>query len=217
MNNLSRISRRVLLGGAFVSGVNVIFGKSAYAACQLTAKQPEGPFFPPHVSESDLDMANVSGGTGRAFGDLIEVSGQVRDSQCHPVSGCHLEIWQANARGRYAHPKDRNNDEPLDPNFQGYAHIVTDKNGNYRFVTIVPGSYRANRDWVRPSHIHFKVTAEFSTLTTQMYFDGDAHNSDDYLLNGLEMRERHTLIVKFDQARADGIKRGKFNLVIANG
>ena len=50
-----------------------------------------------------------------------------------------------------------------------------------------------------------------------MYFDGDAHNSDDYLLNGLEMRERHTLIVKFDQARADGIKRGKFNLVIANG
>jgi len=216
LNNLNGISRRFLMGGAFASGVNSIFGKSAYAACQLTAKQPEGPFFPAHASESDLDMTNMSGGTGRALGDLIEVSGQVRDSQCYPVPGCNLEIWQANAKGRYAHPKDRNNNEPLDPNFQGYAHIVTDRNGNYRFVTIVPGSYRANGDWVRPSHIHFKVKGEFSTLTTQMYFDGEPHNSEDYLLNALELQERRTVIVKFDQARADGIKRGKFNLVIAN-
>ena len=217
MSDLSRISRRSLVGGAFASGVNSIVGKSVNAACLLTGKQLEGPFYPEGMSEADWDMTNVSGGTGRALGDVIEVSGQIRDNRCYPVPGCNLEIWQANAKGRYAHPRDTNNNEPLDPNFQGYAHIVTDRNGNYRFVTIVPGSYRANADWVRPSHIHFKIESEFSSLTTQMYFDGDAHNSEDYLLNGLEMQERRTLIVKFDQARADGVRMGRFNLVIANG
>ena len=216
LTDLSQISRRALVGGAVAGGINMLAENSVNAACLWTAKQAEGPFYPEEVSETDWDMTNVVGGTGRAFGEVIEVSGQVRDSRCHSVGGCTLEIWQANARGRYAHLHDTGNSQPLDHNFQGYARIVADGNGNYRFVTIVPGSYPANGDWIRPPHIHFKVKSAFSSLTTQMYFDGNEHNDQDYLLNGVALEDQRALLVKFDQIHANGMRAGKFDLVLAD-
>ncbi|HIC72481.1 MAG TPA: hypothetical protein EYO88_10360, partial [Alphaproteobacteria bacterium] len=82
LTDLSQISRRALVGGAVAGGINMLAENSVNAACLWTAKQAEGPFYPEEVSETDWDMTNVVGGTGRAFGEVIEVSGQVRDSRC---------------------------------------------------------------------------------------------------------------------------------------
>ena len=217
LTKLSRISRRVLVRGALASTATLALGNSSRAACLITPKQAEGPFYPEHVLETDWNMTKVLGGTGRASGEVIEVTGQVRDDKCRAVGGCILEIWQASAKGRYAHPRDFASEYPVDENFQGYARIVTDKDGHYRFVSIIPGSYPAGGGWIRPPHIHFKVRSAFASLTTQMYFDGHEHNDHDYLLNSLDsVEERHALLVDFHQIRADGIRVGKFDLVLTH-
>ena len=128
------------------------------------------------------------------------------------------QIWQANANGRYAHPRDGAEDRPLDPNFQDYARVLTDENGEYRFITIKPGSYTAMGPWLRPLHIHVHVGAPFNpSVTTQMYFAGDPHKADDRLLQELKPSQRSVLEVSFEQTKADGTKAGNFNLVLADG
>ena len=119
--------------------------------------------------------------------------------------------------GRYAHPSDSGNSQPLDTNFQGHARISTEYNGQYSFITILPGSYPAGKNWIRPPHIHFKVKSRYSSLTTQMYFSGSEHNRNDYLLNALGPEERNSLIVQLDRTRSDGIRRGTFNITLAGG
>ena len=104
----------------------------------------------------------------------------------------------------------------MDPNFQGYARLTTDKGGNYRFLTIIPGSYPAMADWIRPPHIHFKVRAPFNPpVTTQMYFAGHALNDKDLILAPFSQAQRASLEVAFDKIRADGIRAGTFNLTLA--
>lgn len=84
-----------------------------------------------------------------------------------------MELWQANAHGRYNHPSDPN-PAPLDPNFEGFAVQYTDAEGRYRFRTIKPGAYPTGiENWWRPAHIHFDVTGRTDKLVTRMYFDGD--------------------------------------------
>ncbi len=97
--------------------------------------------------------------------------GRVLNAGGEPVSGARIEIWQANAHGRYAHPAD-DNPAPLDPNFQGYAKLLTDADGRYRFKTIKPSAYPAGA-FMRPAHIHFDVTGKLDRLVTQMYFPDD--------------------------------------------
>jgi protocatechuate 3,4-dioxygenase beta subunit len=193
-------------------------GRAARAACAVTPYQIDGPFYPIAIQDYDWDLTNVSGKTGRAEGDVIEVTGQVLDAKCQPLPGSVLEVWQANLHGRYNHPGDKSADRPLDPNFQGYARIVADKEGRYRFLTIIPGSYPAIGDWVRPRHIHFKVHAPFNPLvTTQMYFAGEPLNDKDLLLAPLSPEQRASLEVSFDTVRADGIRTGVFNPILAEG
>jgi protocatechuate 3,4-dioxygenase beta subunit len=125
--------------------------------------------FPPH------DNIAVHGGK-EAQGERIIVAGQLRDEDGRPVAGSMLEIWQANAAGRYNHARDQH-DAPLDPNFSGTGRVFTDAEGRYRFTTIKPGAYpwgnHANA-W-RPNHIHFSLFGPgYATrLITQMYFPGD--------------------------------------------
>ena len=161
-NESWNFSRRNILTGMTAGTALLATGRAARAACALTPFQVDGPFYPMAIEDYDWDLTSVSGQTGRAEGDVIEVTGQVLDAMCRPLPGSVLEVWQANHRGRYNHPGDKSTDRPLDPNFQGYARIVTDKDGRYRFLTIIPGSYPAMGDWVRPRHIHFKVHAPFS-------------------------------------------------------
>ena len=114
--------------------------------------------------------------TGLPIGEWIIVYGQVRDQYSKPVPNALVEIWQANAGGRYRHRND-NYLAPLDPNFGGVGRCVTDAQGWYRFRTIRPGPYpwpNGPNDW-RPSHIHVSITgpAIATRLITQMYFEGD--------------------------------------------
>ena len=213
-----RLSRRRLLTGLTAGAALLATGRGARAACALTAPQMDGPFYPTAVQDHDWDLTRVSGGSGRAEGEVIEVTGRVLDAQCKPLAGCVIEVWQANVHGRYAHPRDKSEDRPLDPNFQGYARLATDQNGNYRFVTIVPGSYPAMGDWIRPPHIHYQVHAPFNpTITTQMYFADHPLNDKDLLLAPLSPAERAALEVSFDKVGEGGVRRGIFNPVLGGG
>jgi protocatechuate 3,4-dioxygenase beta subunit len=212
------LARRRLLTGLTAGAALIATGRVAKAACALTAPQIDGPFYPVAVQDFDWDLTRVSGGTGRAEGEGIEVVGQVLDAQCKPLPGCVVEVWQANLHGRYSHPRDRGDDRPLDPNFQGYARLPTDKEGRYRYVTIVPGSYAAMGDWIRPPHIHYKVHAPFNpSMTTQMYFAGDPLNDKDLLQAPLSPAERSALRVSFDTVRADGVRSGVFDPILPAG
>lgn len=126
------------------------------------------------VAPDEADLTRHHAGV--PIGERIVVSGRVLDEDGRPVPHTLVEIWQANAAGRYVHVADRH-DAPLDPNFTGAGRAVTDAQGRYRFVTIKPGAYpwRNHHNAWRPAHIHFSlVGASFlSRLVTQMYFPGD--------------------------------------------
>jgi protocatechuate 3,4-dioxygenase beta subunit len=109
---------------------------------------------------------------------VIEVSGRVIDMRGNPVKGARLELWQANAAGRYAHPGDIN-DAPLDPNFQGFAKLASGRDGSYRYTTIKPGSYNDGDDSPRPPHIHLDIWGRTDRIVTQMIFPGEPLNERD--------------------------------------
>lgn len=211
-----RFLRRNIVTGIAGWAALLAAGRAAKAACALTPSQSEGPFYPLAIEDYDWDLTRVFSGTGRAEGEVIEVIGQVLDAKCRPMPGSVVEVWQANVHGRYEHPRDRSRGRPLDPNFQGYAKLAADNEGRYRFQTIIPGSYPATRDWIRPPHIHFKVHAPFGrSVTTQMYFAGEPLNDKDLLLAPLSREQRASLEVPFDNLRPDGIRTGIFNVTIA--
>jgi protocatechuate 3,4-dioxygenase beta subunit len=139
---------------------------------------------------------------GEPLGGRIIVSGCVRDENGRPVSQTLIEVWQANAAGRYLHKVDQH-DAPLDPNFTGCGHTLTDANGHYRFVTIRPGEYpwKNHHNAWRPAHIHFSLFGPaFATrLVTQMYFPGDPLLPYDPIFNcTADEKARNRLISLFD-------------------
>ena len=140
--------------------------------------------------------------SGEALGQRIIVSGRVLDEDGEPVRNTLVEVWQANAAGRYMHRWDQH-DAPLDANFPGRGHTLTDDSGHYRFVTIKPGSYPWSNHpnaW-RPAHIHFSLFGPaFATrLVTQMYFPGDPLLPFDPIYNCTADEEaRKCLISSFD-------------------
>jgi protocatechuate 3,4-dioxygenase beta subunit len=152
------------------------------------------------VTAADADL--TMGPDGEAQGQRIIVTGRVLDSAGRPVPNTLIEVWQANAAGRYAHAAD-NHPAPLDPNFTGVGRCLTDADGGYRFVTIKPGAYpwmNHPNAW-RPAHIHFSLFGRAFTqrLVTQMYFDGDSLFSQDPIFNsvpGPAARER--LVARFE-------------------
>ncbi|MBP2405720.1 protocatechuate 3,4-dioxygenase subunit beta [Streptomyces syringium] len=125
---------------------------------------------------SPLDADLTTGHHGEPLGERITVGGRVLDGRGRPVRGQLVELWQANAAGRYVHRMDRHA-APLDANFTGAGRCLTDDDGRYRFTTIRPGAYpdvTRHNAW-RPSHLHFSLfgTAFTQRLVTQMYFPGD--------------------------------------------
>jgi protocatechuate 3,4-dioxygenase, beta subunit len=166
-----------------------------------TLSEITGPTFGPEfvdVKACDLTRA----GSGEALGARIVVSGRVMDEDGRPVRNTLVEIWQANAAGRYLHSDDQHN-APLDPNFTGEGHAMTDDEGRYRFVTIRPGEYpwgNHHNAW-RPAHIHFSLFGPaFATrLVTQMYFPGDPLLASDPVFNcTADEAARQKLISEFD-------------------
>jgi protocatechuate 3,4-dioxygenase beta subunit len=150
------------------------------------------------AADADLTMAR----DGEAQGQRIVVHGQVRDSDGRPVPHSLVEVWQANAAGRYRHRWDRH-DAPLDPHFTGVGRVLTDAEGRYRFVTIKPGAYPWGNHpnaW-RPAHIHFSLFGQAFTqrLVTQMYFPDDPLFGYDPIFNSVPSEAGRTaLIAAFD-------------------
>ena len=146
----------------------------------------------------DNDLTKNSAINGEPIGERIIVVGRVTDEADRPVRNALLEVWQANATGRYWHKVDQH-DAPLDPNFYGAGRVLTDENGEYRFVTIKPGAYpwRNHHNAWRPPHIHFSIFGrEFlSRLVTQMYFPGDPLLALDPIYNSIPDENARQLLV----------------------
>lgn len=151
----------------------------------VTRTELTGPMdLAPKLQPGDINLSEVAPGRV-ALGSLIHVSGRVLDEDGRPVPHAIVEMWQANAAGRYFHPNDTR-DAPLDPNFIGNGRCRTDEQGRYGFFTIKPGAYPVpdSGRWWRPPHIHFSVlgSGSLSRLITQMYFPGDPLNAFDRLI-----------------------------------
>jgi protocatechuate 3,4-dioxygenase beta subunit len=135
------------------------------------------------------------------LGQRIIVTGRVLDEQSRPVRNSLVEVWQANAAGRYIHSKDDWN-APIDPNFTGTGRAFTDDSGRYRFVTIRPGAYPWGNHYNawRPSHIHFSLSGPSyaARLVTQMYFPDDPLIEIDPIANAVPMPYRRRLIGRLD-------------------
>ena len=141
------------------------------------------------VREVDVDDADLTRGhAGEPLGERIIVTGRVVDESGRGVADTLVEIWQANAAGRYAHDLDRH-PAPLDPNFTGVGRCLTNARGLYRFVTVRPGAYpwRNHHNAWRPAHIHLSILgrAFVQRLVTQMYFPGDPLMAHDPILTSI--------------------------------
>ena len=157
--SIGDLSRRELLRMSAVLGVtSVVSTKFAFARAALhrTPGQILGPFYPVKPFDHNADLTRVPGRPGRAEGEILNVMGRVLNLKGEPVRNSKVEVWQANAHGRYTHPSDTN-PAPLDPNFEGSATLTTDSEGRYRFKTIKPGAYPLGPNTIRPAHIHFEV------------------------------------------------------------
>jgi protocatechuate 3,4-dioxygenase, beta subunit len=162
---------------------------------------PTGPVFGEgDVEPTDSDLTRQH--EGEPLGERIIVTGRVLDSGGKPIANTLVEVWQANAAGRYAHEVDRH-PAPLDPNFTGAGRCLTDADGNYRFLTVKPGAYpwqNHSNAW-RPAHIHFSVfgRAFADRLVTQMYFPGDPLFEHDPIFQSVrDPKARELLMSRFD-------------------
>ena len=166
-----------------------------------TLSELTGPAFGDDVvGELDHDLTRQH--VGEPLGERIVVTGRVTDDRGHPVRNTLIEVWQANAAGRYIHQVDQH-PAPLDPNFTGAGRCLTDDEGGYRFVTVKPGAYpwRNHDNAWRPAHIHFSLFGRAFTqrLITQMYFPGDPLFAADPIFQSIrDEKARERLISTFD-------------------
>jgi protocatechuate 3,4-dioxygenase, beta subunit len=206
MSTRHGLSRRQVLGMAAVAAGGLALSDRIGIALAQTMKRTPGeilgPFYPViQRADQGTDLTIVPGKSGRAMGQVIHVMGRVFNAEGQPVRGARVELWQANAQGRYTHPSDTN-PAPLDPNFEGFAVQNSDGEGRYRFKTIKPGAYPATGTWMRPPHLHFEITGKVNRVITQMYFPGEPLNDKDILLQNIRMN-REGLIARVLPATAD--------------
>jgi protocatechuate 3,4-dioxygenase beta subunit len=171
---------------------------------QPTLSERTGPRFGASAaSPDDNDLTRQH--AGEPIGERIIVTGRVLDTEGHPLPGQLIEIWQANAAGRYVHPIDQH-PAPLDPNFTGSGRCLTDAQGGYRFVTIKPGAYpwRNHPNAWRPAHIHFSLFGDAfeSRLVTQMYFPGDPLLAHDPIYRSIPDKHAAACLVSAFDAQA---------------
>lgn len=182
----SLITRRSFTGAGLASaGLLYASGARALQERPATGESPMGPFYPvAHPADSDADLTWLKGHSTRAAGQVIEISGRVFDVKGNPIPGATLELWQANAAGRYDHPSDISK-APLDPHFQGYASVRSDSAGAWRITTIKPAGYDSPIG-NRPPHIHFDLRGRTHRSIAQLYFPEDAAaNARDQLYKAL--------------------------------
>ena len=173
----------------------------------LSAADARGPVFAPaSVQPEEADLSRLRPDGPRALGQLMTLSGRVLDEAGRPVRRCLIELWHANAAGKYIHHNDPS-PVPADPNYRGRGRVLTDQAGRFRFRTIKPGGYAvpdseagAKTGWWRPPHLHLSVFgATFGArLVTQLFFPGEPLNALDLILNSIpDKAARERLVLKF--------------------
>jgi protocatechuate 3,4-dioxygenase beta subunit len=175
--------------------------KGPLVVAPRTLSELTGPVYGESVvADTDADLTRQH--NGEPLGERIIVSGRILGTDGRPLQGQLVEIWQANAAGRYLHEVD-DHDAPLDPNFSGAGRALTDEDGWYRFTTVKPGAYpwkNHSNAW-RPNHIHFSLFGRAFTerLVTQMYFPGDPLFTYDPIFQSIRDEvARQRLISRFD-------------------
>lgn len=204
--------------GAIVRGDREVFPPYLYEAYQSTRRR--APLLPlvevpltlseltgpgPAISAilpEDADLTRNAGTGGEAIGQRIIVTGRIYDEHGKPIPNALLEIWQANAAGRYLHKQDQW-PGPLDPNFLGMGRCLTNADGVYRFLTVRPGAYpwKNHQNAWRPAHIHFSVfgSSMLSRLVTQMFFPDDSLLQSDPILSAVPTEAaRKRLVAVYD-------------------
>jgi protocatechuate 3,4-dioxygenase, alpha subunit len=162
-------------------------------ATPATTSQTVGPFF--SIGMSRLNQAEIAG--PNVTGTRITIEGRVIDGDGKPVPDAVLEIWQANANGKYAHEEDTQQ-KPLDEGFRGFGRVPTDENGAFRISTIKPGPVPGPDRKAQAPHLVVSVFMRglLRRLVTRIYFPGDAEQASDFALNLVEPSRRGTLIAK---------------------
>lgn len=155
-------------------------------------------------SADDADLTTNAGTGGEAIGPRAIIVGRVTDQNGNGIPGTLIELWQANASGRYAHWREVDFPAPVDPNFLGIGQCRTDEDGSYRFLTIRPGPYPWGNHpnaW-RPAHIHFSLMGPSwgSRLVTQMYFEDDPLLGLDPIYKAVPRHSRDRMIAKYDHS-----------------
>jgi protocatechuate 3,4-dioxygenase beta subunit len=175
-------------------------------ALPVTPWQTLGPFFNAGLlNEGDDDLTRIGPDGPRAEGEVIEIHGRILQEGAIPVPGALLEIWQANAAGKYDHLADRS-DRPVDPHFRGFGRALTDAEGRYRFRTIKPGAVPVGGNRWQAPHVSVSIFAAglLRRLITRLYFPGEPLNDSDPVLTAIpDPAARATLIAK-ETASADG-------------
>ncbi|MGA2812274.1 MAG: protocatechuate 3,4-dioxygenase subunit alpha [Candidatus Acidiferrum sp.] len=157
-----------------------------------SAWQTVGPFF--SIGMNPRYLSDIAG--PNAAGERIAIAGRVFDGADAPIRDAVLEIWQANAHGKYAHPEDLQ-DKPWDPGFRGYGRIPTDDNGAFRFTTIKPGSVDSPGGVPQAPHlvVNLMMRGLLRGLTTRIYFPNEGLNDRDEILRLVEPERRNTLLL----------------------
>jgi protocatechuate 3,4-dioxygenase alpha subunit len=161
-----------------------------------TPSQTVGPFFKPALIRA-RDESLV---TPKSHGERITIEGCVLDGDAAAVSDAMIELWQANADGRYDHPDD-SQEKLLDPDFHGFGRSATDERGRFRFYTIKPGSIPGLGNLLQAPHINVSIFARglLKRLTTRIYFPGEHLNAADVVLNSVAPERRPTLIARVEK------------------
>jgi protocatechuate 3,4-dioxygenase, alpha subunit len=157
----------------------------------LTPSQTVGPFF--HGGLECPDAATLA--SDQTLGTRVRIEGTVRDGAGDPVTDAVVEIWQANAAGRYQHPDDRR-EVPLDPSFDGFGRCATDDGGRFAFATIKPGAVPGPNGSAQAPHLLVSVLARglLTRLITRLYFDDEQANATDPVLALVPHDRRRTII-----------------------
>jgi protocatechuate 3,4-dioxygenase beta subunit len=200
------------------SGVHPPLAFDPYGSSRLRAPSVSPLVIPQTITETtgpllgerdfgalDADLTRQHG--SEPLGERIIVHGRVLDGSGRPIPHTLVEVWQANAAGRYRHDLDRH-PAPLDPNFSGAGRCLTDSEGRYRFVTVKPGAYpwKNHHNAWRPAHIHFSLfgLAFVQRLVTQMYFPGDPLFYQDPIFNSVpDPKVRDRMVARFDLAATE--------------
>ena len=149
-----------------------------------TPSQTVGPFF--HLGMARAEWADLT--ADHPAGEKIAIEGRVIDGDGAPVPDAIIELWQANAAGRYNHPDDPQTDKPLDPHFRGFGRVATDAEGHFRVVTIKPGPVPGRGNALQAPHINIALFARglLTHLFTRIYFADESANVSDPLLTSIE-------------------------------